>query len=481
MDVPSLAVLGGRALDRIHDASLDLLRTVGVKVPHGQMRSLFREAGADVDEATEVVRIPERLVMQCLETTARTFVLYGRDVQKQARYGFGGRNYNSAATEPFWMDSTCKERRTTTLGDVAAATRLADALPLINLVGAMADAAEVPVPYRCVAIAAEQLKNTTKPIHFFFHDRASARYVMELFTAVRGSEEAAGRYPLNYPYLEPISPLRFPFHGIDILFETARFGLPVLTGPMVQVGATGPGTLAGTLAQENAEILAGICIIQLIRPGVPVCYGGIPHAFDMRTTQLIFSGPEQALMAVAMTQLGKRYGLPVYVNVGLTDSKLPDGQAGLEAGMTLVCGAMAGADIFGHLGICGVDQGASLEILIMQHEIVSYVERIMRGIEVDDDTLALDVVRAVGHEGTFLGEPHTVGHFRAELWFPQLLDRQFWSNWLEHGASSMHERCTALKAELLHSHTPEPLPEDTARELDRIVTSARRHLLPDAN
>ena len=129
---------------------------------------------------------------------------------------------------------------------------------------------------------------------------------------------------------------------------------------MAQMGATAVATLAGTIAQENAEILAGLCIVQLIGPGTPVCYGGIPHAFDMRTTQVIFGGPEQALMAVGLTELAHFYGLPVYINVGLTDSKLADAQAGLESGITLACGAMAGADIFGHLGICGADQGASL-------------------------------------------------------------------------------------------------------------------------
>ena len=143
------------------------------------------------------------------------------------------------------------------------------------------------------------------------------------------------------------------------------------------------------MAQENAEILAGVCIVQAINPGNPVCYGGIPHAFDMRTTQMIFAGPEQALMAVGMTQMGKFYNLPVYINVGLTDSKIPDAQAGIEAGITLACGTMAGADIFGHLGIAGVDQATSLPMLVMQHEIISYVERLLRGVEVTDKSWGL--------------------------------------------------------------------------------------------
>ena len=193
---------------------------------------------------------------------------------------------------------------------------------------------------------------------------------------------------------------------------------------------------------------------------------------------MIFAGPEQALMASAMTQIGKHYGLPVYINAGLTDSKVPDAQAGLEAGITLVCGALAGADIFGHLGICGVDQAASLPMLLMQHEIVAYVERILRGFEVNDDTLGLEVLREVGHDGSFLGHMHTVEHLRQELWFPRLLDREFWSNWVEQGAESMHERCVSAKEEILSDHAPEPLDDETARAVDGIVAAARRELGP---
>jgi len=472
-----LTVLGDEQVGRIHDASLHILWTIGVRIPHPEMRRLFRQAGAEVDETTSVVRIPERLVWQCLESAGKTFTLYGRDRRQQARYGVGSRNYNSIAGEALWVDDTCTQRRYATLQDVATASRLADGLSLIHLVGAMADPHELPVEYRCVAIAAAQLKNTTKPIHFWFGDRASARYVLEVLAAVSGSEEEAACYPLAYPFLEPISPLKFPYDGIDLLFETARLSLPVPIGPMAQVGATAPGTVVGTLAQENAEILAGICVTQLIKPGLAVCYGGIPHAFDMRSPQLIFAGPEQALMAVAMTQMGRHYGLPVYINVGLTDSKIPDAQAGMEAGITLICGVLAGADIFGHLGICGVDQASSLVMLIMQHELLGYVERIMRGIGVSDEALGLDVIRSVGHDGTFLDQMHTVRHFRRELWFPRLLDREFWSNWVQQGASTMYDRCVAMKDQILREHTPEPLDDDTAREVDQIVDAARRHLV----
>ena len=249
--------------------------------------------------------------------------------------------------------------------------------------------------------------------------------------------------------------MRFPHDGVDLLFETAKLNLPVPIGPMAQMGLSAPGTVAGILAQENAEILAGVCITQLIKPGMPVCYGGICHAFDMSTTQLIFSGPEQAIFGVAMTQMGKSYGLPVYINVGLTDAKRPDAQAGLEAGITLMLGAAAGADIYGHMGISGVDQAASLDMLILQHEIIRYVESVMREIDFSDDTFGFDETLAVGPGGTFIDRDHTAEHFRRELWFPQLLDRRYYDAWLHDGAQDTETRCRQRKTELLATHQPE--------------------------
>jgi trimethylamine--corrinoid protein Co-methyltransferase len=471
-----LSVLEAADLDRLHDASLRILQTIGVRIPHGEMRRRFADAGAAVEEAGQIVRIPEALVQRSLASAGKQFSMFGRDHNLQARFGQGARNTNSSGGQALWLDDTSTDRRYASLADVAVAARLGDALPGLTIVGAMADPHELPIEWRRVAVAAELFRHTTKPVLFFFHDRASTRYVLEVLLAVAGGADALRRHPPVFPFLEPISPLKFPFDGIDLLFETAQYDLPTPIGPMAQVGASAPGTLIGTLAQENAEILAGVCVTQLIRPGLPVCYGGIPHAFDMRTSQIIFGGPEQALMGAAMAQMGQRYGLPTYVNVGLTDSKLPDAQAGMEAGVTLAMGMLAGADIYGHFGICGADQGASLSMLMLQHELAAYLERVMRGIAVSDDRIALDVIAAVGHDGAFLAETHTVQNFRQELWFPRLLDRQYWSNWMDAGHSDMHARLIAEKDRLLAKHAPEPLDPALDQELTRIVAAAQTAL-----
>ena len=471
-----LTVLTSKQLDRLHDASFWILDRIGVHVPHPDVQRRFREAGASVDEASGRVRIPEALVENSLAQAGKSFTIYGRDRSKRALFGKRKRNYNSIAGEALWIDDQTGERRYATVKDAGTAARLADALPNLTIAGAMSDPHELSPEYGAAAAMAEMLRNTTKPLALWFHNRTVSRFMVEIMIAVAGSEAKAREYPLSYPFLEPISPLRFPFHGVDALYETARLNLPVPIGPMAQTGMSAPGTLSGTLVQENAEILAGVCITQLISPGVPVCYGGIPHAFDMRTTQMIFAGPEQALMAVAMTQMGKHYKLPVYINVGLTDSKAPDAQAGMEAGITLICGALAGADIFGHLGICGMDQASSLDMLMIQHELIGYVERIMGGIEFTDDAIGLGVIEEVGPGGTFMDQEHTALHFRKELWFPKLLDRQFYDAWLSGGAKTMAQRGREEKERLLREHQPEPLPEEADREIERVLAGARKEL-----
>jgi len=470
-------VLSDEQIERIHQASLDILERVGVALPHSEVLGRFADAGAAVDFAAERVRIPADLVQRCLDKAGKQFTLYGRDPAETAIFGRGERNYNSIAGEAHWVDEVGGGRRFATLADAAAAAGFADALDEINIVGAMSDPHEIPIQARCVEVLAALIRNTTKPVTFWFHDRKSAAFIVEMLIALRGDGKRAAELPPCFPFLEPISPLHFPFHGVDLLFETARLDLPVPVGPMAQMGLSAPATVAGTLAQENAEILAGICITQLVREGLPVCYGGICHAFDMATTQLIFSGPEQVIFGVAMTQMGKRYGLPVYINVGLTDAKCPDAQAGLEAGITLALGAAAGADIFGHMGISGVDQASSLDMLLLQCEVISYVESLCREIDFSDRALGLDLIEQVGPGGTFIDTGHTVEHFRKELWFPRLLDRNYYQAWLETGAKGLAERCRERKEKIFSRHRPEPVSAELDRALDEIVAAAKRELL----
>ncbi len=261
------------------------------------------------------------------------------------------------------------------------------------------------------------------------------------------------------------------------MIEFARAGLPIGLGPMAMAGATAPVTLAGAAAQENAEILASLVLCQAIRPETPVTYWGIPHICDPASGLCSFGSPEQGLIAVVMAQLAHRYGLPCGLNVGLADSCLADAQMGLEKGMSLVLGMLAGADIFGHQGIAGADQGASLEQLVIDDEIASMARRVCRGLDVTDETLALDVIERVGPGGEFLSDPHTAQHFRSELWFPTIFGRRRWEEWAAAGGPSKLQAAQERSAELLATHEPKPLPEELGRELDAIVACAEGELV----
>ncbi|UCD51754.1 MAG: trimethylamine methyltransferase family protein [Phycisphaerales bacterium] len=472
-----VSALTEQEINDIHEASLAILRDTGVLVHHEEMLKLLGQAGATVDATNKIVRLPERLVLDSVAQAGKQYTLYGRDPARVARYGQGDFLLLSSPGQYAWIDIETGQRRPATTQDVRDAIRLGDALDNITIVGAMAQPEEVSERYRDVFLTGELVKGTTKPTRCWVRNGATARYILEIYRTVAGGEEALRARPMVEAFIEPISPLQLPRDGLDIVKEFAQAGQPVSIGPMAMVSGTGPGTLAGTLAQENAEILAAVVITQALAPGTPITYGGIPHIMDPRTGICSFGSPEQGLMAVAMVQMGRFYGFPVYINVGLTDAKTLDAQAGGEKAATMVLGALAGADTFGHAGICGTDHAASLEWLLADHETMAYVKRVARGFDVTPETLATEVVQSVGPAGSFMAEEHTVRHFRDELWLPGAAwTRQNWDAWADEGRRTMGDRLRDEVSRHLTEHTPDPIDEKLATEIDGIVEVARHQL-----
>jgi trimethylamine--corrinoid protein Co-methyltransferase len=475
--MPRYTILSQAEIDSIHQATVRVLNEVGVRIFHAGVLDRLAAAGAVVDRNAQVVRIGERLLTDSLVKAGKSYILYGRDGTRTARFGYGDLVTISSPGQHAWIDSLQKTRRAPTSEDTRQAILVGDALEHITIVGAMTQPADIPTPIRDVWLTAQLVKNTQKPTRCWIADGRSAPYVLEIYKTVAGGEQQLRERPQIEAFVEPISPLQMPATGMEILLEFARLGLPVSFGPMVQAGATGPATLGGTLVQENAENLAALVVTQVLSPGTPVMYGGIPHIMDMRTSLISFASPEQGLMAAAMAQIAKSYGLPVYVNAGLADSKLVDVQSGLEKGMNFLLGALAGADLIAHLGIAGPDQGASLAQLVVDNEMVAFVKRTLQGIRVDEESLAVDLIAEIGHDGQHLSHPHTVTHFRNEMWIPKLWDRRNWDTWLQDGGRSMADLANERVHDILTQHRSEPIDEHLAREIDGIVEAATRHLL----
>jgi trimethylamine--corrinoid protein Co-methyltransferase len=473
----SLKILSDREIQSIHDAALLILRDTGIMVHHDGALGLLARAGARVDKDGRIARLPEKLVMDSIEQAGKRYILYGRNPQRTARFGYGDLVLMSSPGQYSWIDTDTGERRAAIIQDAREAIKLGDALSNITIVGSMAQPEQVSQAWRDVYLTGELVKGTSKPTRCWVKNGRTARYVLQIYRTVAGGDASLREKPMVEAFLEPISPLQLPKDGLDIVKEFAQAGQPVSIGPMAMTSATAPATLAGTLAQENAEILAGVVVTQLFAPGTPITYGGIPHIMDPRTSICSFGSPEQGLMAAAMVQMARHYGFPAYINVGLTDAKAPDAQAGVEKGTSLLAGALAGADTFGHCGICGTDHAGSLIWLYLDNEVMEYVKRIVRGFEVNADTLATEVVRQVGPGGNFLAEHHTVEHFRKELWLPGAAwTRESWDAWAAGGKRSMAERIRNEVKRILDSHKPEPLEAETAKQVDSIVETARREL-----
>jgi trimethylamine--corrinoid protein Co-methyltransferase len=473
--IPSLQILSQSEIDAIRDASLIVLRDTGVMVHHDEVLRLLGEAGARIDEGHKIARLPEKLVMDSVAQAGKQYVLYGRDGNRVARFGHGDLVLMSSPGQYAWIDLQTGQRRPATIQDTRDAIRLGDGLENITIVGAMAQPESVSEKWRDVVLTAELVKGTAKPTRCWVRNGETARHILEIYRTIAGGEAALRARPMVEAFLEPISPLQLPKDGLDIVREFARAGQPVSIGPMAMTAGTAPGTLAGTLAQENAEVLAGIVVTQLLAPGTPITYGGIPHVMDPRTGICSFGSPEQGLMAVAMVQIARSYGFPSYINVGLTDAKLPDAQAGAEKAATVLMGVLAGADMFGHCGICGTDHAGSLLWLAFDDELMSYVRRIARGFAVDDEHLATGVIHAVGPAGNFLAEDHTVRHFREAIWPASAIwTRQPYDLWLSDGAGSFADRLGRRVERILESHRPKPLDDAMTREIDRVVEHATR-------
>lgn len=480
MPAPKITLLADSDIQAIHDTSLAILRDVGMRVTNAEVREALASVGARVDEASMRVQFDEKIVMWALDLVGKRYILHGRNPDCVARYGYGDHNMIASPGQYAWCDHRTGERREPQLADTIAAATVGDALPHVTIAGGMSVPTDTPEPIRDVITTAALVKTTTKPTWCWPVSRRSTRYVLEIYKAVAGGTEALKARPMVEVFLEPISPLQLANPSLDNIFEYIEHGQPVAVGPMVSVSGTGPATLAGTLAQENAEILAGIVAVQAISPGTPMLYGGIPHVLDPRKAHFVFSSPEQALMAVSMIEIGKHYGLPVYVNVNLTDSKTLDAQAGMEKLGTLVPAMLAGADLLGHAGIVGQDHAGSLPWLVVDNEAIGFAKRLARGYEIDEDTLALSAISDVGPAGNFLAHDHTMKHFRQELWFPgKLWTREPYDLWEAGGRKTVTDQAVEIVDHILETHHPEPIDPALSDEIDRIVAAAYRELVGD--
>ncbi len=479
--MPSFRVFTKDALEAIHLASLEILEKTGIKIAHGKrLLEMLKDNGCTVDSEKGSVLFPSYVVEEALKKTPKTFVICGRNPKYDCKLD-GRHIYFSTGTETTsTVDLEDGQWRSSTKNDLEKLTRLIDALESLNIVGTITTSLDKPANVRCLHDYEAVLNNTEKPCGFNLYPPELAWYlldrVVEMATAVAGSEKKLKQRPLIGGFFCTESPLKLEGVFVETSLKLARMGLPCGIASMPLGGATAPATLAGTLLMANAEMLSGICTVELLCPGTPVSCTYLPASLDMRYGTTGY-GPEAMLQAAAAVEISRNYGLPVHVFGVASIANLVGVQSGIESVMSSILPVLAGADVLYGAGDLGNGMAASFERLVIDDEICKSLPFLVQGIEVNDETLALDVIHKVGPGGEYVSQKHTLGHFQKEHFYPKLADTRNFEAWMKAGAKTLVEKAKEKAKKILKEHWPTPLDIDVQKEIFEIVGRAEKELL----
>jgi trimethylamine--corrinoid protein Co-methyltransferase len=469
----NLTVLSEKDLDRIYEASLSLLMNPGLVSDSGLFLDIFEKGGAIVDRRTGSVRLPRELVEWAIDSAPESFVLYGRNDPSadlmvehgRVYYGMGG------TSEPLFWDWDTWEARKPTKADMVNNTRVGQALPNIDFVQTLCMSGDMPTNEIFFHDFDAIFRNTTKPTVLNILERPFTQSLLGIAAAASGGESAMRERPTALGIVTPISPLKIAVMN-EGMIDAVQAGIPILYSPGPLMGATGPATVAGTLVLTNAEVLFGVVLSQLIQPGAKIVLKPDTDVFDMRTTQVTYGSPEQDLGKIAMVQLARRYKIPIYSLGGGVEAKIPDADAASEAMMSMLVNGLAGATLNQSLGSMAFGMYGSPEMAVLCDEMVNMIKRILDGITVNDETLALDVIRQAGPGGDYLGLDHTFRYFRKELYNPRLFKRQSMEEWMRGGKKTAHQAAHEQVLQILAQAGPVQLLPGADAELERALKKA---------
>ena len=465
--LPRFEMLTPASCELIHRASLEILRRTGVCVYHPEALALLEGSGGAHIEG-DLVRFQPGLVEWALRGVPSRIVLCRRGSDEVVA-ALEGRNvtFGTGSDCLTYLDPRTSERRPFGLADLVDCIHLVDALPELQFCMSMGIPSEVQTsPYR--QQFALMLEHTSKPIVFVCDDRADCEAIVAMGAAAAGGIERLRQNPTLLLYSEPSSPLRHSETATGKLLYMAEQSLPVVHSPAPVQGATAPVTLAGALAQANAEVLSGLVIHQLKRAGAPFVYGCGMHHLDMRSMISVYTSPEFVLARVAVAEMGRFYGMPTWGYAGDANSCLVDEQAASEATFSILAALLAGNNLTHDIGYLESGLTTSPEMIVLCDEIISMLRAFMGGISLDHDALALDLIHEVGPGGTFLDTEHTFQNFRG-LWRPSLFSRLGAAAWDLQGSRRLGDHLRERTLSVIETHRPEPLLPGVTDEVEYIL------------
>jgi trimethylamine--corrinoid protein Co-methyltransferase len=465
-------VLDSTGVYNINSSAMEVLERVGVIIDNDFILNLLERAGVEVDRKTKVARFPEYLIRYEVNKAPSNFTLYSRGGQK-LRVGKRKPLVIPSANATWILDIESREPRPATKKDVEQTCRLSDALEHTDICSPSVLPQDVEPKLMDVHAAEGMMRNSSKPYFIAPSDEEQASYIIEMAAIVAGGMMELEKRPIITLFVSPTSPLRLGIRELEIVRRSVEHNLPIFVAPCPNSGVTSPISLAGTLVLMCAEYLALTLIVELLNPGNPVVVGGAPGITDMRTGNISYASVETALMGAAIAQIGSFYHLPSYAATSDTGSFELDAQAGYETAWTTILPIIAGIDLViapGHLGAYTI---ASYEKLVMDNEILGAIKRILKGIEISEATLAVDVIEAVGPKGHFLAQRHTREQYARERWTPKISNRMGFYEWSKEKLN-LWDRARREAMEILGTHQPESIERDREEGIRNIVKEATK-------
>jgi trimethylamine--corrinoid protein Co-methyltransferase len=473
---PFLRFLNEDQCKKVHEATLELLERTGVWIGHPECIEMLRGAGARVVEGNSKkgskfstrVQIPAHLVEDAIRSAPKSVTIYNRQgkiamVLAERNFYFGCHGDN-----PDFIDPYTDQRIKMGYAQIEMMTKLIDYLPNVDWVLSGANCYGLELKYQDRFCAEAILKNTSKPVLFCPETVESVTDIVDMAAAMVGGRNAL----LSKPYVvcldEPISPLLHGRESVEHVFLCAEMELPIIYVPMPMAGVSAPCTMIGPVLIGNAESLSGLVIHQLKRKGAPYIYGALPSTADMLHGSFNYGAPELSIMCSAVADMAHYYKLPVWGTGGCSDSNAMDVQAGAETAMSLLCSVLSGANLIHDVGFLSQGLCITPGFHLLNDEIISMVKQIAKGIEVNSETLCLDLIDAVGPGGNFLEHEHTLNHFK-EMWIPKIFDRTHFEVLTKEFLVDAGPRAQKRAIEIIESHNPKPISQGALRDLAEVT------------
>ena len=466
---PKLIYLTNAQVELMHKKALEILERTGVYFKSGEALKILEEKGCDVDYEKNMVKFKPEFIEDCIKLAPETFQLYDRDGDPAITIGGDVFTFDAGSTGLYSLERNNMDFRDCIADDLRKIFVLSDALDNYDILATALAPSDVPTDICDVYRVYLMLKNSPKPIDSSAFDFDGVKNIISVCAAVCGGLEELRKKPFIIMDVCPTSPLEYNDVRCQNLIDLAKYGIPVEVESCPIPGTASPVTLAGSVLVHLAETLGGLALVQSINPGNPFIFGGAPMTFDMRSFTASLNSVESSIIIGCYAQIARYYGIPVHCYAGLADSKIVDAQAGLETGISGMAAVLGGANCISGPGMLDFVNTFSLEKLVIDNEMINMVKRIYRGLDVTDETLAVDLICEIGHGGSYLSQKHTLKHFREELYIPPYtIDKLSRDKWEKGGKTNVYDRAKETVDRILTTHKPKPLGAEREELLDSV-------------